>query len=293
MKKILLPVQLFSFDGKISEGLISSLKLLVQNGFELYISESIGHILEKILLSEGIILKNKEKQLNDFIIIKVRENKKNIVLIFNNKKYKTFYELTCSLLNLIRVANHSRKTKETDIRIKINLDGRGNSNIKSGIGFFNHMLEQISRHANLDLFINAKGDLEIDEHHTVEDIGITLGEAIRFALGSKKGIQRYGFFIPMDEAAAICSIDLGGRAYLNFNCEFNREKVGDFPTELVKEFFRGLTQGMQANIFIKATGENEHHKIESIFKVFAKALNEACRMDERNKGIIPTTKGII
>lgn len=185
------------------------------------------------------------------------------------------------------------KTKETDISVKLNLDGSGKSKIETGIGFFNHMLDQIARHANVDLTIIAKGDLHIDEHHTVEDTGIALGQAIREALGDKKGIQRYGFFIPMDESVAICTIDLGGRSYLNFNCKFNRDKVGDFPTELTKEFFRALADSMKANVFIKAKGENDHHKIESIFKAFAKSLNEAARFDERNNNRIPSTKGIL
>jgi len=185
------------------------------------------------------------------------------------------------------------KTRETDISVRLNLDGNGKSKIETGIGFFNHMLDQIARHANLDLTIIAKGDLHIDEHHTVEDTGITLGQAIREALGDKKGIQRYGFFIPMDESVAICTIDLGGRSYLNFNCKFNRDKVGDFPTELTKEFFRALADSMKANVYIKAKGENDHHKIESIFKAFAKSLNEAARFDERNNNRIPSTKGIL
>jgi len=185
------------------------------------------------------------------------------------------------------------KTRETDISVRLNLDGNGKSKIETGIGFFNHMLDQIARHANVDLTIVAKGDLHIDEHHTVEDTGIALGQAIREALGDKKGIQRYGFFIPMDESVAICTIDLGGRSYLNFNCKFNRDKVGDFPTELTKEFFRALADSMKANVYIKAKGENDHHKIESIFKAFAKSLNEAARFDERNNNRIPSTKGIL
>ena len=192
-----------------------------------------------------------------------------------------------------RVSDVNRKTKETDIKIKLNLDGSGKASIKTGIGFFDHMLEQIARHANSDLVIKVNGDLKVDEHHTIEDTGLALGQAIRDALGEKKGIQRYGFFIPMDESAAICTIDLGGRSYLNFNCKFKREKVGEFPTELTREFFRALSVSMQANIFIKTKGENDHHKIESIFKAFAKSLNEAARLDERNNNRIPSTKGIL
>jgi imidazoleglycerol-phosphate dehydratase / histidinol-phosphatase len=187
----------------------------------------------------------------------------------------------------------NRKTSETDIKIKLNLDGSGKSAINTGLSFLDHMLEQIVRHANLDLNIKVKGDLHVDEHHTIEDTGLVLGQAIHDTLGEKKGIQRYGFFLPMDESAAICTLDLGGRSYLNFNCKFNREKVGEFPTELTVEFFRALSISMKANIFIKAKGENDHHKIEAIFKAFAKSLNEAARFDERNNNRIPSTKGIL
>jgi len=192
-----------------------------------------------------------------------------------------------------RSAEASRKTKETDIKILLNLDGSGNADIKTGIGFFDHMLEQIAKHANIDLNIEVNGDLFVDEHHTVEDVGITLGEVILKALGDKKGIQRYGFYIPMDESIALCVIDLGGRYHLKFKAKFKREKVGEFPTELTEEFFRGLAGGLKANLYIKVKGKNDHHKIEAIFKSFAKALNEACRYDERNNGRIPSTKGIL
>jgi imidazoleglycerol-phosphate dehydratase / histidinol-phosphatase len=187
----------------------------------------------------------------------------------------------------------NRKTNETEIKVKLNLDGSGKCSIKTGIGFFDHMLEQIARHSNIDLLIKVKGDLHVDEHHSVEDTGLALGEAIRIALGNKKGIQRYGFFIPMDESVALCTIDLGGRSYLNFNCKFIRDKVGEFPTELTKEFFRALSSTMSANIYLKTIGENDHHKIESLFKAFAKSLNEAARIDERNNNRIPSTKGIL
>jgi len=187
----------------------------------------------------------------------------------------------------------NRKTSETDIKIKLNRDGSGKSAINTGLSFLDHMLEQIVRHANLDLNIKVKGDLHVDEHHTIEETGLVLGQAIHDTLGEKKGIQRYGFFLPMDESAAICTLDLGGRSYLNFNCKFNREKVGEFPTELTVEFFRALSISMKANIFIKAKGENDHHKIEAIFKAFAKSLNEAARFDERNNNRIPSTKGIL
>ncbi len=198
-----------------------------------------------------------------------------------------------TLKNKIRTSSINRETAETKIAITLNLDGSGNSNINTGIGFFDHMLEQIAKHSNIDLNILAKGDLHVDKHHTVEDVGIALGTAVNKALGDKKGIQRYGFYVPMDEAIALCVIDLGGRQYLKFKAKFKRNYVGEFPTELTEEFFRGLSSGLKANIYIKVKGKNDHHKIEAIFKAFAKALNEACRFDERNKNIIPSTKGIL
>ena len=155
------------------------------------------------------------------------------------------------------------------------------------------MLSQIARHGNIYLDINVKGDLQVDEHHTVEDTGLAIGQAIAESLGNKKGIQRYGFFLPMDDSAAYCALDLGGRAFLNFNADFKRDAVGDFPTELTEEFFRALSIGMKANIYLKSSGKNDHHKIESLFKAFAKALNEACRIDNRASGALPSTKGLL
>ncbi|MEW6195996.1 MAG: imidazoleglycerol-phosphate dehydratase HisB [Bacteroidota bacterium] len=192
-----------------------------------------------------------------------------------------------------RKAVYMRKTNETDIKIIINLDGSGKNRIKTGVGFFDHMLEQFAKHSNIDLQISVKGDLHVDEHHTVEDVGIVLGEAIDKSLGDRKGIERFGYMLPMDDALALCAVDLGGRSYLVFSCKFKREKIGDLPTELIKEFFRGLSNGMRANIHLKAKGENDHHKAEALFKTFAKALNSALKYDSRNKGSLPTTKGLL
>ena len=192
-----------------------------------------------------------------------------------------------------RKSEHLRRTNETVIKIKLDLDGAGISKIKTGIGFFDHMLEQLAKHSNIYMDIKVKGDLHIDEHHTVEDVGIALGEAISKALGDRKGIERFGFMLPMDDALAECAVDLGGRAYLSFNCKFKREMIGEFPTELFKEFFRGLSIGLRANIHIKARGENDHHKAEAIFKSLARALNNALKFDSRNKGGLPSTKGLI
>jgi imidazoleglycerol-phosphate dehydratase len=191
-----------------------------------------------------------------------------------------------------RISEVKRVTKETDIYMKLNLDGEGKSDIDTGIGFFNHMLEGFSKHGFFDLDVKIKGDLNVDGHHTVEDAGIVLGNAIKEAVGDKKGIKRYGYFIlPMDDALALCAVDLCGRPYLQFDCEFKDDKVGEFETTLVKEFFYAVSYSAAMNIHIKMlSGDNSHHMIEAIFKAFSKALDEATSMDNRIKDVL-STKG--
>ena len=184
-----------------------------------------------------------------------------------------------------------RVTKETEIEITINLDGSGQSQINTGIGFFDHMLEQISKHGNLDLNIDVKGDLEIDEHHTIEDVALTLGDATLKALGSKKSIERYGFLLAMDDCLAQVAIDFGGRPWLVWDAEFNREMIGEMPTEMFMHFFKSFSDASKCNLNIKADGTNEHHKIEAIFKGFAKAIKMA--VNQTNNFSIPSTKGTI
>lgn len=195
------------------------------------------------------------------------------------------------LKNKPRTAIINRKTNETNIKIKINLDGTGKNNISTGIGFFDHMLEQIAKHGNIDLDIKVNGDLEIDEHHTIEDVALTLGEAFITALGSKKGIERYGFLLPMDECLAQVAIDFGGRPWLVWEAEFNREMIGEMPTEMFMHFFKSFSDAAKCNLNIKAEGENEHHKIESIFKAFAKAIKMA--KSKTDNFSIPSTKGTL
>ncbi|NQX98392.1 MAG: bifunctional histidinol-phosphatase/imidazoleglycerol-phosphate dehydratase HisB [Flavobacteriales bacterium] len=185
----------------------------------------------------------------------------------------------------------TRKTKETDINIELNLDGSGKGFFNTGLGFFDHMLEQISKHGNIDLKVEVKGDLEIDEHHTIEDVALTLGEAVAKALGSKKGIERYGFLLPMDECLAQVGIDFGGRPWLVWDADFKREMLGEMPTEMFMHFFKSFTDTAKCNLNIKAEGENEHHKIEAIFKAFAKAIKMAKTKTDNYS--IPSTKGII
>ena len=189
-----------------------------------------------------------------------------------------------------RIVKQQRTTHETDIQLTLNLDGTGKSNIDTGIAFFDHMLDQIARHGAMDLDLTIKGDLAVDEHHTIEDTAIVLGEAFAEALGVKLGIERYGFCLPMDDCLAQVSIDFGGRNWLVWETEFRREMIGQMPTEMFMHFFKSFTDGARANLNIKAEGTNEHHKIEAIFKAFAKAIKVAVRRDP-DKMILPSTKG--
>lgn len=193
-----------------------------------------------------------------------------------------------------RSASFERSTSETSIRVTVDLDGRGEARIDTGIGFFDHMLELLAKHSGVDLDIRAKGDLEVDEHHTVEDVGLALGEALSRALGDRRGIRRYGFLLPMDESLAQVAIDLGGRPYLVFNVELSRERVGELPTELVHDFFKALSDALKANVHINLHyGRNDHHKIEAVFKAFARALRAAVEDDPRFGDQVPSTKGVI
>ena len=191
-----------------------------------------------------------------------------------------------------RTATYQRKTNETDISIELDLDGTGYSKIDTGIAFFDHMLDQIARHGSLDLEITVKGDLQVDEHHTIEDTAIALGECFSRALGSKVGMERYGFCLPMDDCLAQVAIDFGGRNWLEWEAEFNRELIGQMPTEMFFHFFKSFTDGAKCNLNIKAEGVNEHHKIEAIFKAFAKSIKMAKRRDGVN-AVLPSTKGML
>lgn len=202
------------------------------------------------------------------------------------KEIYNFLKLTA------RVTEISRKTNETDIFVRLNLDGTGKSDIQTGLPFFDHMLEQIARHGAMDLVIKVQGDLQVDEHHTMEDTAIVLGEVFQKALGNKLGMERYGFTLPMDDCLAQVAIDFGGRNWLVWEAEFKREKIGELPTEMFFHFFKSFTDGARANLNIKAEGTNEHHKIEAIFKAFAKAIKVAVKRDPE-KMILPSTKGML
>lgn len=194
-----------------------------------------------------------------------------------------------------RKARVARKTGETDITVKLNLDGKGTAKIAVPVGMLGHMLASVARHSAIDIELTAAGDLEVDQHHLVEDIGIVLGDAVRKALGDKKGINRAGFFVfPMDEALGVAALDIGGRAHLQYEAKFKRRFVGELDTDTVPEFFGGFAQGLMATVAVRAiTGRSDHHKLEAVFKAFAKALKLAVSRDERLKEYIPSTKGVI
>jgi imidazoleglycerol-phosphate dehydratase/histidinol-phosphatase len=243
--------------------------------------------LAKNLGSKAIFIKNEENLGGNEIATSLEELQNVIAL--QTTDWQKIYEFL--KLNE-RTASISRKTNETDIAIALNLDGTGKSNINTGISFFDHMLDQIARHGQMDLDIQVKGDLEVDEHHTIEDTAIALGEVFAKALGNKLGIERYGFCLPMDDCLAQVAIDFGGRNWLVWEAEFKREMIGQMPTEMFFHFFKSFTDGAKANLNIKAEGTNEHHKIEAIFKAFAKAIKVAVKRDTE-KMILPSTKGML
>ncbi|HEY5462239.1 MAG TPA: bifunctional histidinol-phosphatase/imidazoleglycerol-phosphate dehydratase HisB [Hanamia sp.] len=211
------------------------------------------------------------------------------VIILETQKWRDIY----NFLKLPqRKISHSRNTNETKIEVEINLDGKGKADIKTGLGFFDHMLEQVAKHSGMDIKIHCDGDLHIDEHHSIEDVALAFGEAILIALGDKRGIERYGFLLPMDDSLAQVAIDFGGRNWLVWDAEFKREKIGEVPTEMFYHFFKSFSDASKSNLNIKVEGTNEHHKIEAIFKAFAKSIKMAIRRDPLNNAL-PTTKGIL
>ena len=210
-------------------------------------------------------------------------------IALETKEWSKIYEF---LKMGLRSVTQERNTNETKISVALNVDGSGKADISTGIGFFDHMLEQIARHGKMDLSVRTKGDLHIDEHHTIEDTGIALGEAFAKALADKRGMERYGFALPMDEADAKVLIDFGGRNWLVWNAEFKREKIGEMPTEMFHHFFKSFSDAAKCNLNIECRGDNEHHKIEAIFKAFAKAIHMAVKRDPLSN-YLPSTKGVL
>jgi imidazoleglycerol-phosphate dehydratase/histidinol-phosphatase len=243
--------------------------------------------LAKNLSCKGLWLNTDENLGVSEISDTIKDLENTIVL-----KTKTWEDIYAFLQMKERCVQYMRNTNETQIYIEINLDGTGQCEIETGLGFFNHMLHQLGKHSNINLKIITKGDLHIDEHHTIEDTGIALGEALAQALGNKAGINRYGFLLPMDDCLAQVAIDFGGRAWLVWNAEFKREKIGEMPTEMFYHFFKSFSDAAKCNLNIKAEGDNEHHKIEAIFKALAKAIKMAVKRTVGNDSL-PSTKGIL
>ena len=243
--------------------------------------------LAKNLGAKGILINNNNTEGEDEITVAKEELRQFISLETND--WSAIYEF---LKVKERTGRSTRNTNETKIEIDVNLDGTGKSTIATGIAFFDHMLDQIARHGQLDLNIQVQGDLEVDEHHTIEDTAIALGELFSKILGNKLGIERYGFCLPMDDCLAQVAIDFGGRNWLVWEADFKREMVGKMPTEMFMHFFKSFTDGAKCNLNIKAEGTNEHHKIEAIFKAFAKAIKMAVKRDVE-KMILPSTKGML
>lgn len=243
--------------------------------------------LAKNLGSKGIFINDNTNLGTGEITIK-RDDLDTYIALESND-WEKIYEFL-KLEN--RVASIQRKTNETNIEITLNLDGTGKGKIDTGLAFFDHMLDQLARHGQMDLDIKVNGDLEVDEHHTIEDTAIALGEVFSTALGNKLGIERYGFCLPMDDCLAQVAIDFGGRNWLVWEAEFKREMVGDMPTEMFYHFFKSFTDGAKANLNVKVEGINEHHKIEAIFKAFAKAIKMSVKRDVE-KMVLPSTKGVL
>ncbi len=239
--------------------------------------------LAKNLGAKGILLSDKYSH-NDLCEQKLQDT---CVLVTSD--WDSIYK---EVARYERTAYVERKTKETQVKVQIDLDGNGEADIETGLGFFDHMLEQIAKHAEINLAIRCKGDLQIDEHHTIEDTALALGEAFKQALGSKLGIERYGYCLPMDDCLCQCVIDFGGRPWLVWEASFKREKIGDMPTEMFVHFFKSFSDASLSNINIKAEGDNEHHKIEGIFKALARAIKMAIKHDVYSFGL-PSTKGVI
>lgn len=262
------------------------LRRYLSEGYDLKNSFVIGDRMTDIELAKNIgskgILIN-DGSLND-------EIKRQGLESFCSLTTSTWKDIYAHVSEAQRMARVKRTTKETDITVRLNIDGSGISNIKTGLGFFDHMLEQVARHGSVDLEINARGDLHIDEHHTIEDTALALGEAFRQALGDKRGIERYGFCLPMDDCLAQVALDFGGRPWLVWDAEFKREKIGDVPTEMLMHFFKSFSDAAKCNLNIKAEGQNEHHKIEAIFKAFAKSIKMAIKKEGNQ---LPTTKGVL
>ncbi|MFP5081034.1 bifunctional histidinol-phosphatase/imidazoleglycerol-phosphate dehydratase HisB [Pedobacter sp. JCM 36344] len=264
----------------------------LQEGYDMQNSYVIGDRLNDVILAKNLGAKAIWLRNNDLLGVNEMMEKAETLSEQVALQTQNWVDIYTMLKAGSRTVVQERNTNETKIRIELNLDGTGKAEISTGLNFFDHMLEQIARHGSMDLKIKTDGDLQIDEHHTIEDTGIALGEAFAKAIGNKLGLERYGFCLPMDDCLAQVAIDFGGRPWIVWDADFKREKVGDMPTEMFYHFFKSFTDAAKCNLNIKAEGENEHHKIESIFKAFAKAIKMAIKRDAE-KLVLPSTKGVL
>lgn len=264
----------------------------LEEGYDMKNSFVIGDRLNDVILAKNLGAKAIWLRNNDLLGQHEMMEKAETLGDYIALQTQNWVDIYTMLKAGSRTVSHQRNTNETKISIDLDLDGTGKAEITTGLNFFDHMLDQIARHGSMDLKIHTNGDLHIDEHHTIEDTGIALGEAFAKAIGNKLGLERYGFCLPMDDCLAQAAIDFGGRAWLVWDAEFKREKVGDMPTEMFYHFFKSFTDAAKCNLNIKAEGENEHHKIESIFKAFAKAIKMAIKRDAE-KLVLPSTKGVL
>lgn len=268
---------------------------LIENGHQLALRKNALNDLQSILLrQEGIEMGSFSEQDADAVLRK--DSRGEFIYEFegtHTEKLASLSEVADFITQDNRFSEIKRTTSETDISVQLNIDGQGKSNISTGLGFFDHMLDQVAKHGFFDLNLNCKGDLHVDEHHTIEDTALALGEAFVKALGNKRGIERYGFVVPMDESEAAVSVDLSGRPHLEFDAEFKREYVGDFPTEMAKHFFLSFATVLKATIHMRVYGENDHHKIEALFKSLARVLRQACDRNELYMNILPSSKGAL
>ena len=263
--------------------------LMSNNSFDVQNSFVIGDRWSDIALAKNMGCKAIYLKSGNHSLSENQQKELKDSIAFEADSWASIY----SFLKLgLRQVTHQRHTQETKIKIDLNLDGSGKASIETGIGFFDHMLEQIARHGSLDLSIQCIGDLHIDEHHTIEDVGICLGEAFAKGLSDKRGMERYGFSLPMDEASAQVLIDFGGRNWIVWEASFTREKIGEMPTEMFFHFFKSFSDAAKCNLHISCQGDNEHHKIEAIFKAFAKAIKMAVRRDPHSQQL-PSTKGVL
>jgi imidazoleglycerol-phosphate dehydratase/histidinol-phosphatase len=283
----------FAHDNAITRKPNTGLLLhFLEEGYDMANSFVIGDRLNDVILAKNLGAKAIWLRNNDLLGVNEMMEKAETLGEHIALQTQHWVDIYTMLRAGSRIISHQRNTNETKISIELDLDGTGKAEIFTGLHFFDHMLDQIARHGSMDLKIKTEGDLQIDEHHTIEDTGIALGEAFAKAIGNKLGLERYGFCLPMDDCLAQAAIDFGGRAWIVWDAEFKREMVGDMPTEMFYHFFKSFTDAAKCNLNIKAEGENEHHKIESIFKAFAKAIKMAIKRDAE-KLVLPSTKGVL